>query len=155
MSNHEEHPSGGNATSTLSVIVPVYNEAATIREALARITRAPFTKEIIVVDDGSTDGARALLESLNSRRDLFTKDIPVTRSDLKILFHHRDQGKGASIRTALSVVSGDSVLNDFLVPLLRLERHFTLPWGMSLMAVGRKVGSSGVKGEVPHFCKGF
>ncbi len=55
MSNHEEHPPGGNATLALSVIVPVYNEVATIREVLKRIVRTPFAKEIIVVDDGSTD----------------------------------------------------------------------------------------------------
>lgn len=104
------HPPDGHATLTLSVIVPVYNEAATIREILKRIVRPPFAKEIIVVDDGSTDGTTAILKDVDSLQTSLRQDAPSAQFNLKVLFHPRNQGKGASIRTALSVASGEIVL---------------------------------------------
>ena len=85
----------------LSVIVPVYNERQTIAEVLTRISLAPFEKEIIVVDDGSSDGTSELLKALDCERR-----IPSTR----YLFHNRNQGKGAALRTAFASVRGDIVL---------------------------------------------
>jgi dolichol-phosphate mannosyltransferase len=85
----------------LSIIIPVFNERGTIEEVMRRATNAPsldYEKEIIVVDDKSTDGTKELLEKLKDRFDF-------------ILLHHSvNSGKGAAIKTALSSVSGDVVL---------------------------------------------
>lgn len=77
----------------LSVIIPVYNEAGTILEIIQRVKEAPFEKEIIVVDDSSTDGTASLLKE-NSE-------------GIKALFHDRNKGKGAAIRTALPHINGE------------------------------------------------
>ena len=77
----------------LSVIIPVYNEAGTILEIIQRVKEAPFEKEIIVVDDSSTDGTASLLKE-NSE-------------GIKALFHDRNKGKGAAIRTALPYINGE------------------------------------------------
>ncbi len=100
----------GDSSLILSVIVPVYNEATTIRGVLMRIVQAPFTKEIIVVDDGSTDGTAEILEDADTLKAALTKAPPAATFDLKIFFHHRNQGKGAAIRTAVGAVTGDVVL---------------------------------------------
>jgi glycosyltransferase involved in cell wall biosynthesis len=81
----------------LSVILPVFNERDTIAEILERVARVPIPKEIIVVDDGSTDGTRELLRE---RRDL----------GFVLILHDRNRGKGAGIRTAQSYVTGDFVV---------------------------------------------
>jgi glycosyltransferase involved in cell wall biosynthesis len=78
----------------LSVIIPVYNEVATIQEIIERVKQAPFEKEIIVVDDFSNDGTRELLERIGG-------------DTIKVLLHASNQGKGAAIRTALPYMSGD------------------------------------------------
>lgn len=77
----------------LSVIIPVYNEAKTILEIIRRVKEAPFEKEIVVVDDCSNDGTASLLKE-NSE-------------GIKALFHDRNKGKGAAIRTALPNITGD------------------------------------------------
>ncbi|MBM4339934.1 MAG: glycosyltransferase family 2 protein [Deltaproteobacteria bacterium] len=77
----------------LSVIIPVYNEVKTILEIIRRVKESPFEKEIIVVDDFSNDGTANLLKD-NSE-------------GVKTLFHDRNQGKGAAIRTALSQITGE------------------------------------------------
>lgn len=78
----------------LSVLIPVYNERDTIQETLCRIRQLDVPVEIIVVDDASTDGTLALLEQ--------EPGIVLGR-------HEWNQGKGAAIRTALSLVTGDIV----------------------------------------------
>jgi len=85
----------------LDIIIPVYNERATIEELLQRVRDAAapgFDKEIIVVDDGSTDGTGALLDSLQDRFGLI------------LLRHDRNRGKGAAVRAALERAGGDAVL---------------------------------------------
>ncbi|MBZ5681248.1 MAG: glycosyltransferase family 2 protein [Acidobacteriia bacterium] len=82
----------------VSVLVPVYNEAAHVDELLQAIQASPVKKEIIVVDDGSTDGTREKLKAL-----------PAT-DDLSIVFHERNCGKGAAVRTALAHARGEYVL---------------------------------------------
>lgn len=79
----------------LSVIIPVYNEAGTILEIIQRVKEAPFEKEIIVVDDSSTDGTASLLKDKENSEGI------------KALFHDRNKGKGAAIRTALPHITGD------------------------------------------------
>jgi glycosyltransferase involved in cell wall biosynthesis len=80
----------------LSVIIPVYNEATTILEIIKRVKEVPFEKEIIVVDDGSTDGTARILEEY--------------RQGLTVIFNEKNSGKGAAIRAALPHVTGDVVI---------------------------------------------
>jgi glycosyltransferase involved in cell wall biosynthesis len=80
----------------LSVVIPVYNEAKTILEIIRRVKEAPFEKEIIVVDDCSHDGTARLLKENNE--------------GIRALFHERNRGKGAAIRTALPHINGDIVI---------------------------------------------
>jgi len=89
----------------LSIVMPAYNEMATIAESIRRALEAPLQipKELIVVDDGSTDGTREYLKSLG---DLQAKE----GGQAKILFHERNMGKGAAIRTAILHLSGDIIL---------------------------------------------
>jgi len=81
-----------------SVIVPVYNEVAHLEELLQAVQNSPVPKEIIIVDDGSTDGTREKLQSL------------APQNDLTIVFHEKNCGKGASIRTALEYAHGEYVI---------------------------------------------
>ena len=81
----------------ISVLMPVYNERATLMEILARVRAVPIEKEIILVDDGSSDGTRELLAGLSG-------------DDLHIILHERNRGKGAAIRSGLAQASGDVVI---------------------------------------------
>jgi glycosyltransferase involved in cell wall biosynthesis len=78
----------------LSVLIPVYNEEKTVQQLLHRVMAAPYRKQIIVVDDGSTDGTLARLELFRNTRGV------------EILIHHKNRGKGAAIRTALEHARG-------------------------------------------------
>ena len=82
--------------ATLSVIIPCFNEAQTISELIDAVEKAPGpSKEIIIVDDGSKDGTREILNSLNYK------------DDVKIIFHESNQGKGAALRTGFQAATGD------------------------------------------------
>ena len=88
----------------LSVLVPVYNEAGTVRTLLQRVMAVPIPKEIIVVDDCSTDGTRAVLEELRAT-------LPADPDNAcRFLFHEVNQGKGAAVRTAAEHITGDIAL---------------------------------------------
>ncbi len=82
----------------LSVVVPIYNEVQTLEEIVERIRDTPFDTEIILVDDGSTDGTRALLRKL------------VQQSDTRVFLHKQNKGKGAALRTGIARATGDIVL---------------------------------------------
>ena len=82
----------------VSVIVPVYNEVAHVDELLCAIHASPVKKEIIIVDDGSTDGTREKLQAM-----------PLA-DDVTVIFHKKNCGKGAAIRTALEYASGEYIL---------------------------------------------
>jgi glycosyltransferase involved in cell wall biosynthesis len=86
------------ASPLLSVVMPVYNERATIDEIIARVTRVPMRIEFVVVDDCSTDGTREHLVELQ-RQHNFT-----------LLLQERNQGKGAALRRGFASVTGDIVV---------------------------------------------
>jgi glycosyltransferase involved in cell wall biosynthesis len=81
----------------ISVLVPVYNERRTIEEVLRRIKEAPFNKEIIIVDDGSTDSTRDYLRAIKE-------------PEIKVIFHEKNCGKGAALRSAIKEATGDIVI---------------------------------------------
>ena len=97
-------------TPLLSVIIPVYNEVETIYELLKRVARTPFPKEILVVDDHSTDGTRALLRALPDVTPLLDGSPLPAPCRVKALFHSTNQGKGQAVQTALRHVTGSFVL---------------------------------------------
>ncbi|MBI6545622.1 MAG: glycosyltransferase family 2 protein, partial [Cyanobacteria bacterium NC_groundwater_1444_Ag_S-0.65um_54_12] len=82
----------------LSVIIPVFNELATIEQVLARVRAVPLAKQIILVDDGSSDGTRKILDGERAA------------IDTTVVFHAANQGKGAAIRTGLRYVAGEFVI---------------------------------------------
>lgn len=84
----------------LSVVVPVYNERDTLREIIDRIDSTELASQIILVDDGSTDGTREILEKVKSS----------ARDDITVILHDHNQGKGAAVRTGIAEVRGDIVL---------------------------------------------
>ena len=88
----------------LSVLVPVFNEVGTVRALLRRVMEVPIPKEIIVVDDYSTDGTRDVL------REIRAEIADTAENRLVIRFHEQNQGKGAAIRTAIAEVSGEIAL---------------------------------------------
>jgi glycosyltransferase involved in cell wall biosynthesis len=85
----------------LSIVVPVYNEKHTITQVLERIEKTRYEKEIILVDDYSTDGTREILRGLET-----SGQIPSAR----FLYHAVNQGKGAALRTGIAATTGDIVL---------------------------------------------
>ena len=90
----------------LSVLIPAYNEVNTLEEAIRRVRGVRLPKEIIVVEDGSTDGTRELLMRLAGE----ARPAPDPLNDIKVLCQPRNQGKGAAVRSALSHVTGDIVV---------------------------------------------
>lgn len=80
----------------LSVLIPAYNEMATIAKLLDRVRKSPVDKEIIVVDDGSTDGTREWLLAQAERGD----------SRFRVLLHEKNQGKSAAVHTAIAAARG-------------------------------------------------
>jgi glycosyltransferase involved in cell wall biosynthesis len=92
-------PASAPRYRSLSVIVPVYNERNTVAEIVRRMrsVELPLEREIVIVDDGSTDGTRQVLSQLAD-------------STVHVVSHERNQGKGAAVRTGLAQVTGDLVL---------------------------------------------
>jgi len=79
----------------LSVLIPVHNEEKTLKDIIKKVQRISIEKEIIIVDDGSTDGTRGLLRELE-RQD-----------NIRVIYQNQNRGKGAAIRTAIPFVTGD------------------------------------------------
>src|ERR1700722_19247026 len=90
--------SSAELPGTVSVIVPIYNEVAHVEELLRAIEASPVAKEIVIVDDGSTDGTREKLLALPHA------------DEVTVIFHEKNYGKGAAIRTALRYARGEYVL---------------------------------------------
>ena len=82
----------------LSVVIPIYNERATIEELVSRVRRVDLDKEIILVDDCSTDGTRDILIRLAKEEGLL------------VTYHDRNQGKGAALRTGFAKASGEIII---------------------------------------------
>ncbi|MHC4821556.1 MAG: glycosyltransferase family 2 protein, partial [Planctomycetota bacterium] len=83
----------------LSVVIPCYNEVSTVEALLRRVREVPLRLEVIVVDDGSTDGTRDLLEALE-RQGLIDQ----------LVFHAQNGGKGTALRTGFAKATGDVVV---------------------------------------------
>ena len=79
----------------LSIIIPVFNEVNTIAVIIQKVQSADYDKEIIVVDDASTDGTKDVLQKLSQK------------PKIKIFYHERNRGKGAAIRTAIKNITGN------------------------------------------------
>lgn len=82
----------------LSVVIPVFNESVTIREIIRRVEDAPYDKEIILVDDCSTDGTRDILGEFENK------------NGFQVFLHDKNRGKGAALRTGFANVSGDIIV---------------------------------------------
>ena len=104
----------------LSVVIPVYNEFATIERLLTKVDSVNIEKELIIVDDNSSDGTREVLARM-------------TQSDRVVMFHDTNQGKGAALRTGFSRARGEYVIiqdadleydpNDYLLLLAEAEQR--------------------------------
>src|SRR5882724_6536485 len=101
----------------LSVVIPVYNEKATIDEILRRVLDTDVRKEVIIVDDCSTDGTRQILENMAARQANGEASAPaqdggdqVELRDLRFFFQAPNQGKGAALRRGFAQATGDIVL---------------------------------------------
>jgi glycosyltransferase involved in cell wall biosynthesis len=93
----------GRRLSKISVVIPVYNERATIEDVIARVQRVDLDKEIIVVDDGSTDGTREYLVAL-------TQDIGGPASNVRLILQDRNRGKGAALHRGFAAALGEVVI---------------------------------------------
>ena len=82
----------------ISVVIPVYNEVNTIKEIVRRVQPVDLVKEIIIVDDASTDGTKDILNELKDEKEI------------TVFFHQTNQGKGAALRTAFQHVKGEIVI---------------------------------------------
>lgn len=82
----------------LSIIMPVYNERATIEKILARVMAVPLDKELVIVDDWSGDGTRDILKTYEGKQNI------------KIIYHPHNLGKGAAVRTGIRECTGDIVI---------------------------------------------
>jgi glycosyltransferase involved in cell wall biosynthesis len=97
----------------LSVVIPVYNERETLLDLLERVKAVPIRKEIVLVDDCSRDGTRDLLRQLeDEQRDREAADSESRQATnrLTIVYHEKNQGKGAAVRTGFAAVNGNIVI---------------------------------------------
>jgi len=105
------------ASNRVSVVIPVYNEIAFIEEILLRVQAVELDKEILVIDDSSTDGTRELLQRLAELQSLGSCEAPVQqeRTVLRLekilfLFQDRNRGKGAALRRGFEAARGNVIL---------------------------------------------
>lgn len=109
---------GGQKTlPKLSVVMPVYNECRTIEEILRRVQAVAVDKEIIIVDDGSTDGSREILQALAaagehnpSKTAPPSTGEPLATDNVRVLFQPKNRGKGAALRRGFELARGQYVV---------------------------------------------
>ena len=82
----------------LSIVIPVYNEQKTLEAVVAKVNSVDYEKEIILIDDFSTDGTRQILKNYENKKSF------------QVLYHNRNQGKGAALRTGFAKASGDIII---------------------------------------------
>ena len=82
----------------LSIVIPIYNEKKTLTTIVDKVLATPYDKEIILIDDFSTDGTREILKEYEGRKEF------------QVLYHERNQGKGAALRTGFAGATGDVVI---------------------------------------------
>jgi len=82
----------------ISIVIPVYNEKDFIRQLIGRVEATKYNKEIILVDDYSTDGSREIIHEYEERENF------------KVSYHNSNQGKGAALRTGFSLVTGEIII---------------------------------------------
>ncbi len=85
---------------TLTVVIPCYNEVTTIQQILARVLDVGLVNEVIIVDDGSTDGTLDVLKAIEAE----------ATPNVHVIYHERNQGKGAALRTGFSAAKSDVIL---------------------------------------------
>ena len=98
LSQGEGKDEGGSFQMKISVVMPVYNEAKTVRELIKRVEDVDLEKEIIIVDDYSTDGTRNILKGLERN------------PGIRVLYHDKNMGKGAALRTGFKHITGNIVI---------------------------------------------
>lgn len=95
----------------VSIVVPVFNEAATLEELLRRVVAVDFPKQLILVDDCSTDGSREILERLSAQGlAVLPGAQPRNENALTVLLQPKNQGKGAALRRGFAAATGDVVI---------------------------------------------
>jgi glycosyltransferase involved in cell wall biosynthesis len=101
----------------VSIVIPVYNERAFIEEVLLRVQASRVDKEILVIDDKSSDGTRALLEDLDKAQSEGKREVIVQNGkarlsleNIRFLFQAQNGGKGAALRRGFEAATGDIVL---------------------------------------------
>ena len=101
----------------VSIVIPVYNERAFIEEVLLRVQASKIDKEILVIDDKSSDGTRTLLEDLDKAQAEGKRDVLVQNGkarlsleNIRFLFQAQNGGKGAALRRGFEAATGDIVL---------------------------------------------
>jgi len=106
-----------NPTPKISVVIPVYNEMATIEEILLRVQDVDLDKEIVIVDDGSRDGSRDLLQAIAESAKTAPAQIKLPRSGkvlatsrIRVFFQDKNQGKGAALRRGFEESRGEIVI---------------------------------------------
>jgi glycosyltransferase involved in cell wall biosynthesis len=82
----------------VTVVIPVYNEVSTIREIVRRVLATGLVSEVVIVDDGSQDGTRGVLEELNGQ------------NGVRVILHAKNMGKGAAVRTGIQAAAGEVVI---------------------------------------------
>ena len=82
----------------LSIVIPIYNERETLETLIAKVNSVDYDKEILLIDDFSSDGTREVLKRYENKENF------------KVLYHDHNQGKGAALRTGFSNVNGDIII---------------------------------------------